>query len=197
MGLPAEKFVMDRAAFLDWEAGQTEAKHEFWQGDVFAMTGARQSHVIVAGNCFALLKNHLRGTPCRAYIADMQLEVAAADAVFYPDVFVSCSPADLAAERVAREPQVVIEVLADSTAAIDRGRKFAAYRQLPSLREYVLIDPDARTVEVFRRVKGDDWLLAAREGERALVLPSLDFEAPVAAVFEDLPQAGAADATSG
>ncbi|MDO5624807.1 MAG: Uma2 family endonuclease [Pseudomonadota bacterium] len=190
MGLPAEKYVMDRAAFIDWEASQPEHKHEYWQGDVFAMTGARQSHVIVSLNVATLLKNHLRGTPCRAYIADMQLEVAAADAVFYPDVFVSCSPADLAAERVAREPQVVIEVLSDSTASVDRGRKFAAYRQLPSLREYVLIDPDTRTVEVYRRVEDGNWLLAAREGERALVLPSLDFEAPLADVFEDLAPQG-------
>lgn len=176
---------MRRADFLDWESGQAD-KHEFYQGEVFAMTGARQAYVIVAGNCFALLKAHLRGSGCRAFIADMQLEVQAVDAVFYPDVFVSCDPCDLAAERVLAHPKVIIEVLSESTAAFDRGGKFAAYRTLPALQEYVLIDPDQRSLEVFRRTTTGDWLFATRDSARALILVSLDFEAGFAEVFEDL-----------
>ena len=191
MALPAVKTSMDRAGFLDWEATQTE-KHEYWHGEVFAMVGARQVHVIVSLNVATLLKNHLRGTGCRVFIADMQLEVEAADAVFYPDVFVSCEAADLAADRVLHHPKVVIEVLSDSTAAYDRGAKFAAYRKLDSLQEYVLIDPDQSTVEIFRRIEGGDWLLAARDSERALVLKSLDFEAALAEVFEDVAPPSAA-----
>ena len=185
MAEPALQISMTRAQFLAWEHEQP-MRHEFWRGEVFAMTGARQAHVIVAGNVFALLKAHLRGKPCRAYISDMQLEVQAADAAFYPDVFVSCDPADLAAERVLHHPTVVIEVLSESTAAYDRGIKFAAYRQLPSLAEYVLIDPEQRSVEIFRRTDNDDWLLATRDGTRGLILPSLGFEAGLEAVFEDL-----------
>lgn len=176
---------MSRSEFLRWETSQA-TKHEFWSGEVFAMVGARQIHVQVAGNCFALLKAHLRGKPCRAYMADMQLEVVAANAVFYPDVFVSCDPADLAADRVLSRPTVVIEVLSDTTAAFDRGRKFAACRQLPSLREYALIDPDARSVEIFRRTESGDWLLATHDSERGLVLASLGFAAGLADVFEGL-----------
>lgn len=185
MAEPALQISMNRAQFLAWEREQP-VRHEFWHGEVFAMTGARQAHVIVAGNVFALLKAHLRGKPCRAYISDMQLEVQAADAAFYPDVFVSCDPADLSAERVLHHPTVVIEVLSESTAAYDRGIKFAAYRQLPSLAEYVLIDPQQRTVEIFRRTDGDDWLLSTRDGQRGLILPSLGFTAGLDAVFEDL-----------
>lgn len=185
MAEPAMSLPMSRSEFLAWEHEQLE-KHEFWQGEVFAMTGARQAHVMVAGNVFALLKSHLRGKPCRAYISDMQLEVEAADAVYYPDVVVSCDPADLLAERVLRRPTVLIEVLSDSTAAYDRGVKFAAYRKLPSLKEYVLIDPERRTLEIFRRTEQDDWLLVTRDAERGLVLPSLEFEAGLDAVFEDL-----------
>ncbi|MFA5683480.1 MAG: Uma2 family endonuclease [Lysobacteraceae bacterium] len=96
-------------------------------------------------------------------------------------------PDDLLAERALRHPVVVIEVLAESTAAHDRGAKFAAYRQLPDLREYVLIDPDRRTIDLFRHAEGGDWLLATQDAQRGLILPSLDFEAPLAAVFEDLP----------
>jgi len=176
---------MDRAEFLVWETTQSE-KHEYWRGEVFAMVGARRVHVLVSLNIAALLKRHLRDTPCRAFIADMQLEVEAADAVFYPDVFVSCDAADLAADRVLRHPKVIIEVLSDSTAGYDRGAKFAAYRRLDSLQEYVLVDPDRLTVEIFRRTESGDWLFATHDSERGLVLKSLEFEAPLAEVFEDV-----------
>ncbi|MFA7487124.1 MAG: Uma2 family endonuclease [Lysobacteraceae bacterium] len=199
MAEPAMSLPMSRSEFLAWEHEQLE-KHEFWQGEVFAMTGARQAHVMVAGNVFALLKAHLRGKPCRAYISDMQLEVEAADAVYYPDVVVSCDPVDLLAERVLQRPTVVIEVLSDSTAAYDRGVKFAAYRKLSSLKEYVLIDPERRTLEIFRRTEQDDWLLVTRDAARGLVLPSLAFEAGLDAVFEDLdtlePAAAQSDPTT-
>ena len=183
MSLPARKPMMNLASFLEWEAGQPD-KHEFWRGEIFAMTGARQAHVVIALNVASLLKSHLRGTPCRAYISDMQLAVDAADAVFYPDVFVSCSPADLAAERTLRAPTVIIEVLSDSTAAFDRGNKFAAYRLLDSLQEYVLIDPDQQRVDLYRRTEDNQWLLATRDAARGLVLCSLDFEATLDEVFE-------------
>lgn len=183
MALPLQQPRMKRDEFVAWEGTQSE-KHEFWQGEVFAMTGARQVHVVVAGNCFALLKAHLRGSSCRAYMSDMQLEVAAVDAVFYPDVFVSCDPADLAADRTLSRPKLIVEVLSDSTAGFDRGAKFAAYRRLDTLQEYVLVDPDRLTVEIFRRTETDDWLLATHDGERGLVLRSIDFEASLADVFE-------------
>lgn len=189
MVLPAPQTSMHLEEFLAWEARQPD-KHEYWQGEVFAMTGARQAHVLVAGNCFAALKAHLRGGPCRAYISDMQLAVDEADSVFYPDVFVSCHPDDLLAERVLRHPKVIVEVLSDSTAAYDRGEKFAAYRQIPDLQEYALIDPHHRRIEIFRRTEDDQWLLATRDAERGLVLKALDFFATPAEVFESLPEAG-------
>lgn len=186
MALPAERTVMSRAEFLAWESEQVE-KHEYLHGEIFAMVGARQVHVIVALNLATLLKEHLRGSACRAFISDMQLEIAAAEAVFYPDVFVSCHPDDLAADRVLHHPKVIIEVLSDSTAGYDRGRKFALYRTIETLQEYVLIDPDLRTVEIFRRTASGDWLFATHDSARALVLESLEFEAPLDAVFEDVP----------
>ena len=81
---------------------------------------------------------------------------------------------------------MIIEVLSESTAAYDRGQKFALYRQIAALQEYALIDPARRTVEVFRRTETGDWLLATRDSERGLVLRSLEFEAPLAAIFKDI-----------
>ncbi|MBV2262505.1 MAG: Uma2 family endonuclease, partial [Thauera sp.] len=124
--------------------------------------------------------------PCRAYISDMQLEVVQADAVFYPDVMVSCHPEDLAAERVLHHPRVIIEVLSDSTAAYDHGAKFAAYRLLDSLQEYALVDPERRSVEIFRRLPSNDWLLATGDSARGLVLAALELEIGLDEVFEDV-----------
>ena len=185
MALPQPAARFERADFFAWEAEQP-MKHDYVAGEVFAQAGARQDHVVVALNIAASLRQKLRGTPCRAYISDMQLEVAQADAVFYPDVMVSCHPEDLAAERVLHHPRVIVEVLSDSTAAYDRGGKFAAYRMLESLQEYVLIDPERRSLEIFRRLPSNDWLLATGDSARALVLAALDMEIGFDEVFEDV-----------
>ncbi len=185
MALPHPAPRFDRKDYFAWEPEQP-VKHEYVGGEVFAQAGARQNHVVVAGNCFAALRQRLRGSPCRAYISDMQLEVAQADAVFYPDVMVSCHPEDLAAERVLHHPRVIVEVLSDSTVAYDRGGKFAAYRMLESLQEYVLIDPERRSLEIFRRLPSNDWLLATGDSARALVLAALEMEIGFDEVFEDV-----------
>ena len=189
MALPQPAGRFERRDYFAWEAEQP-IKHEYIAGEVFAQAGARQNHVVVAGNCFAALRQQLRGTPCRAYISDMQLEVEKADAVYYPDVMVSCHPADLTAERVLHHPRVIVEVLSDSTAAYDRGQKFAAYRMLDSLQEYVLIDPERHSLEIFRRLPSNDWLLATGDSARALVLASLEMEIGLDEVFEDVMAAG-------
>jgi len=185
MGLPQTKETFTREDFIAWENAQT-GKHEFVAAEVFAMVGARRVHVTVVGNCASLLKHHLRGGHYRAFMADMKLEVKAADAVFYPDVLVTCHPDDLKAETIMHHPTVIIEVLSESTAAYDRGDKFASYRQIEILREYPLIDPDHRRVEVFRRMDNGDWLLAASESGQGLILKSLDFVAGLDTVFEDV-----------
>ena len=185
MALPQPAARFERADFFAWEAEQP-MKHDYVAGEVFAQAGARQDHVVVALNIATSLRQKLRGTPCRAYISDMQLEVAQADAVFYPDVMVSCHPEDLAAERVLHHPRVIVEVLSDSTAAYDRGGKFAAYRMLESLQEYVLIDPEQRSLEIFRRLPSNDWLLATGDSARGLVLAALELEIGLDEVFEDV-----------
>lgn len=186
MALPQPAPRFERQDFFAWEAEQP-VKHDYVAGEVFAQAGARQDHVVVALNIATSLRQKLRGTPCRAYISDMQLEVAQADAVFYPNVMVSCHPEDLPAERVLHHPRVIIEVLSDSTAAYDPGTKFAAYRLLDSLQEYVLVDPDRRSVEIFRRLPSNDWLLATGDSARGLVLKALELEIGLDEVFEDLP----------
>ena len=177
--------------YLAWEASQGN-KHEFVGGETFAMAGASDAHVTVAGNLFIALRAHLRGTPCRTYIADMKLHVSAADAYFYPDVFVTCSAADALRPQDKAEPVLVAEVLSPTTAAYDRGAKFAAYRSLPSLQEYVLIDPESPGVEVYRRDASNHWVLYPYGAQDAAEFASVGLTLPVAQVFEDVAPPGAA-----
>ena len=124
-------------------------EHAVNRGEAFAMPGARRVHGIVAGNVLAALKSR-QGASCMVFIENMTLRVAD-DALSTPDVFVTCDARDLRTEMVFEHPTLIVEVLSESTQAFDRGAKFAAYRSLASLREYLLIDPDLRTVELFRR----------------------------------------------
>jgi Uma2 family endonuclease len=189
--VPQPKFNAED--YLAWEATQTE-KHEFVGGEVFAMAGASDAHVTLSLNLASLLRAHLRGTPCRTYIADMKLHVAAADAYFYPDVFVTCSAADALRPQDKAEPVLVAEVLSPTTAAYDRGAKFAAYRSLPSLQEYVLIDPESPGVEVYRRDASNHWVLYPYGPQDAAEFASVGLTLPVAQVFEDVLPPGAAAA---
>jgi Uma2 family endonuclease len=194
------KTTMTAAEYLAWEELQ-DTKHEYLNGmvyEVYAMAGAKDAHVTIAGNVFALAKAHLRGTPCRTYIADMKLQAHEDSAYFYPDVFVTCDLRDRASEYHKSYPKLIVEVLSPSTAGYDRGDKFAAYRQMQSLQEYAVIDPSKLTVDLFRKREDGLWVLYPSEGQNAVEFASIGLTASFAELFEDvqaedaaaLPQAG-------
>ncbi len=120
MGHAAKKSSMASAEYLVWEAAQSE-RHEFVNGEVFAMSSAEERHVTVTGNLYVALRQHLRGTPCRTLIVDMKLHVAATNSYFYPDVMVTCSAADDASPLTKSEPTLLAEVLSPNTAAYRGG----------------------------------------------------------------------------
>lgn len=188
MGAAAEKPSLSAADFLAWDATQT-LRHEFVGGEVFAMAGAGEAHVTVAGNLYVALRQHLAGTPCRTFITDMKLQVAAADAFFYPDVMVCCSAADAADLLVKRDPVLLVEVLSPATAAYDRGDKFAAYRKLPGLREYLLVDTDSRRCDLFRKRDDGLWVLLPFEPGQALRLESVALDLPAELLWAEVPAA--------
>lgn len=185
MGLPLLKPAFDADAYLAWEAEQPD-KSEYMAGEVFAMVGVRRVHAVVAGNVFAALREHLRGTPCQPFISDMKLRVAAVDAFFYPDVMVTCDARDRQADLFVEHPMLIVEILSDSTAAYDRGAKFVSYRQIAELQEYVLIDIEAQRVEVFRRQPGNEWLLHDYGGEPNCRFNSVNLTLEMTRVFEDV-----------
>jgi len=196
MGLPKPKPRFDFESYLAFEAEQT-IKHEYARGEIFAMAGAAPNHATICLNLGAAFKSHLRGSRCRTYVADVKLRIEAADVGFYPDVFVTCDFRDLASRLVMRHALLVVEVLSDSTAAYDRGGKFADYRALEDLREYVMVDIEARRVECYRRNPEKRWVLYEYSGEGECEFASIGLALPLALVFEDLDppmEAGGRDA---
>lgn len=181
----AERYAITAADYLEGEA-HSSIKHEYIAGQVFAMAGANESHVTIALNLATLLRAHVRGGPCRVYIADMKVRVDAADSFFYPDVFVTCHPDDADAPQMKRHPSLIVEVLSESTTAYDRGAKFGYYRQLPSLNEYVLIETERMTVDVFRRRPDGQWLFQSYSAGQTFELASTDFQCPIEALYEDV-----------
>lgn len=190
MGVAAEKLSMSAQDFLTWDATQT-VRHEFVAGEVFAMAGAGEAHVTAALNVAMALRQHLAGTPCRTFITDMKLRVEAADAFFYPDVMVCCSAADAADPMVKRDPVLLVEVLSPATAACDRGDKFAAYRKLPGLREYLLVDADTRRCDLYRKGGDGLWVLHPFDPGQALRLESVALDLPAAQLWAEVPGAQA------
>lgn len=186
VGYALQKRRMTAAEFLAWDETQT-IKHEFVRGEVFMMTGGADRNYTVALNMAMALRNHLRGSPCRVYGSDVKLRVEAADSYFYPDLMVTCSAADAADRLIKREPLLVVEVLSPSTAAFDRGDKFASYRQLPSLVEYLLVDVDTRSCDLFRKRKDDGlWVLHPSAPGEGVVLSSVNLALSADALWADL-----------
>ncbi len=184
MSYPATRLAFTYDDYLEWEHHQM-LRHEYIRGEVFAMSRTSDRHNEISGNFYTLLRQHLRGTPCRVYIADVKARVEAADCCFYPDVQVTCAQSDLADRYAKRSPVLVVEVLSDSTAAFDRGDKFAYYQQLDSLREYVLVDQKRIRVQIYRRQDGQ-WQTETIGPGRQLHLASVALDFPVETLYEDL-----------
>jgi Uma2 family endonuclease len=178
MGEPQPKMTLDD--FLAWEDQQADERHEFVQGETFAMVGARRVHCEVTVNLTAMLWSSLRGSPCRVYSESRKVQVASD--IFYPDVVVTCSTRDVSADGALQEPTLIIEVLSPSTGEYDRSLKFALYRRLPSLKEYVLVNPETRRVEAFR-LRDTDWVVHDMSDAAVLTFASLGCELAMADVF--------------
>ncbi len=187
MSQPQPKQELSPEDYIEWESRQ-DTRNEYIAGEVSAMVGARDAHNTVSGNLYVLLRNHLRGGRCRVFASDMKLRVDSANCYFYPDVFVTCDERDRGpeADYWKRYPMPIVEVLSESTAAFDRGRKFGYYRELESLQEYALVDPDRPSVDMFRRNPAGHWVLYPFGPGAEVEFASVGLSMPIAAVYEDV-----------
>ena len=159
MLLPLQK-SMRLFAYLKLE-NASPTRHEYVGGSLHAKTSGTMRHNRISGNIAIALGNRLDGTPCQVFINDMKLHVQAADSVYYPDVFVYCGTSTANDERVVQDASLVVEVLSESTATIDRREKLAAYQKLPSLRAYWIVSQTEQRIEVYSRAPDGQWQAVA------------------------------------
>ncbi len=195
MGYAAKQPGLSVDEFLAWEAGQLE-RHEFVQGEVFAMAGAEDHHVTVTLNVAMSLRQALAGTPCRTYMTGMKVQPLESSDFFYPDVLVTCSAADRASALVKHEPRLIVEVLSPSTAAYDRGEKFVHYRRIASLEEFALVDLDSRRTDVYRKGADGLWVLHPCEPGEPVPLASVGVTIAPEALFAEVDEPPAASTAS-
>ena len=183
----------ERMTYAEYVAREAVAdlKHEFFRGEVFAMSGGTIDHAGLAAAITTELTLRLRGKRCRVFSSDLRVRIQATDLTTelatYPDVTVICGQAETLPDdpHAVVNPTVIVEVLSDSTEAHDRGAKAASYRCIPSLREYVLVSQREPRIEVFRRTETGTWeLVEARRGMQ-VALGSLGVTLDVDAIYRD------------
>lgn len=177
---------VDVDTYLNRERTALDEKHEFWNGWLIPLPGASLKHNLIVANVSGELRRPLYARDCRIVSSDMRVAIASEDAYAYPDLVVYCGDPDIDDEHgdILHNPQVVFEVLSASTEGYDRGKKFAAYRKMPSLQEYVLIDQHTPYVERFHRGSDGHWTLYTSDGlDATLRLESVEIDLPLSEIY--------------
>lgn len=175
------------ADYLALEA-ESDTKHEFVNGELIAMAGAEPRHNVVKEELSALVRGPARGKGCLSMSSDQRVKLDETGLWAYPDVVVVCGPPEFIGPHplTLTNPSLVFEVLSPTTEAWDRGGKFAHFRQRPSLKAYVLVDPATRTMEMFTPDTDGTWRLTIVTGGGTISLPGIDLKLDADAVFAPL-----------
>ena len=168
---------------------QSEIKHEYYQGQLFAMAGATRRHNLIVANVVGELRSALRQRPCEVYPSDMRVKVADTGLYTYPDASaLCCEPVfDDSEEDTLENPQLLVEVLSRSTEAYDRGKKFKLYRAIPTLADYLLLSQDEILVEHFARQPDGTWNLRIHQAGERIRIGSLQCELAVDELYLKVP----------
>lgn len=167
---------------------ESPGKHEYYQGEVFANAGAGRLHNKIFSNLFTALGIRLKGKPCQPYGSDLRIHIPANTMFTYPDISVFCG--DLIGSETDDDtiinPSALIEILSPSTKNYDRGNKFKLYRDIPTLKEYILIDSETISVETFRVNASGHWELEEyKKISDTLRIPVADISIPLSEIYED------------
>ncbi len=177
--------------YLEWESANAD-KHEYYRGEVFAMPGSKMPHNIISANLLVSLGIRLRGKSCRPFNSDQRIHIPQNTLFTYPDISVVCGdPVTLNDDQWnILNPSVLVEVLSPSTSRYDRGDKFKLYQDIPTLKEYILVDSQTIRIEAFRINNGGIWEFAGYgNADKSLHLPTLDLSIPLIEIYEGVFQA--------
>ena len=174
---PAEYFALE---------GQSEVRHEYFDGEIFAMAGTSKPHNALCFNMAMALNNGLRGSGCQVCMGSVCTAVEENFHYTYPDIVVSCHPDDRRDKLMVCHPVLIVEVLSPGTADYDRTGKFRQYQKLPSLRHYLLVAQTQSCVEYYRRNEANEWVYTApTEPTDVLEIADLSLKIPLSDLYDD------------
>ncbi|WP_309741433.1 Uma2 family endonuclease [Chamaesiphon sp. OTE_20_metabat_361] len=173
------------AEYLEWEE-QQEFRHEYINGEVYAMTGGTVNHSEIAMNFGTILRNQLEDSGCRVLTSDARVSIQNSSDYVYPDLSVTCDPGDRGATKFISHPCIIIEVLSPSTEAYDRGNKFNLYRRAASLQEYILVSTTEIAIDIYRKNERGRWEINNYRAGEPLELASISLTFPIERVFKGI-----------
>ena len=180
------KSIFTVEEYLRFEKGSSE-KHEYFHGEIFAMAGADARHNVIFSNLFGELAYKLKGKPCRPYGSDLRIHVAKNTLFTYPDISIICGEIVPSSEDhdTATQPTVLIEILSPSTRQYDHGGKFKLYRDIPTLKEFVLVDSEAIAIEAYRLNQNNHWELQDYKSVNELfTIPCMSISIPIKEIYD-------------
>lgn len=179
-----KKFTVEE--YLHLEKDSVE-KHEFYKGEIFDMSGASPRHNKIFSNVFGNLFNRLKGSNCTPYGSDMRVHIPENTLYTYPDISIICGDVITTPEdnETAIQPTIIIEILSSSTREYDRAGKFKLYRDIPTLKEYILVDSESIDIETFRLNQQNHWELEEYKAvSDILSIPTLKILLPLTEIYE-------------
>lgn len=178
IAVPSHSPKLTPTEYFAWEEQQL-CRHEYINGEVYAVSGGIRNHSRIALKFGALLDNHLSNRSCEVFNSDCRVKIVETNDYIYPDVSVSCDHRDKTTTQYITYPCLIVEVLSDSTEAYDRGNKFFRYRQNPQLQDYVLVSSQEIAIDLYRKTSDGRWeIINCRAGD-IVELQSVDLRFPI------------------
>ncbi|MGB3239911.1 MAG: Uma2 family endonuclease [Geitlerinemataceae cyanobacterium] len=183
--VPTQSPKLTPVEYFAWEEQQL-CRHEYINGEVYAMSGGTRNHSRIALKFGALLDNHLSDRSCEVFNSDCRVKIVETDDYTYPDVSVSCDRRDKTTTQYITYPCLIAEVLSDSTEAYDRGNKFFRYRQNPQLQDYVLVSSQEIAIDLYRKTENGRWEIIDYRAGDLVELQSVNLSFPIEQAYRGI-----------
>jgi Uma2 family endonuclease len=182
IAVPSHSPKLTPAEYFAWEERQL-CRHEYINGEVYAMSGGTQNHSRIALKFAALLDNHLTDGVCRVFNSDCRVNLVGTNDYTYPDASVSCDRQDKTTTQYITYPYLIAEVLSECTEAYDRGNKFFRYRQNPQLQDYVLVSSQDIAIDLYRKGSNGQWEIVNYRAGDVVELQSVNLSFPIEQIY--------------
>ncbi|MGB3691561.1 MAG: Uma2 family endonuclease [Spirulinaceae cyanobacterium] len=171
--------------YFAWEEKQLE-KHEYIDGQVYAMSGGSKNHSLISVRFITLFANHLEGSGCETGNSDLRVNIFGTNDYTYPDVSITCSDQDKTTTQYITHPCLIVEVLSDSTEAYDRGGKFRMYRKNPALKDYLLVSSSRVEIDLYHKNDAGEWIIINYQKGDTIELESINLSFSIEQVYRNL-----------